>query len=71
MIKLLLMPCVILSLSNCTTMFGTRTTTDSFCKVYDPVVVNKGDGSIAAPPAVQRRILGNEQTYRGLCKESK
>ena len=51
-----------LSLSNCATL-----TTDSYCQVYNPVVVNKGDGSITAKTAVKKRILANEQTYRSQC----
>lgn len=41
---------------------------DSFCLTYQPVVVAKGDGSIAAAPGPKRRILANELTYRRLCK---
>ena len=55
--------CVILSLSSCS-----ATLTDSYCSVYNPVVVESGDGKIAAKTSVKRRILANEQTYRTLCK---
>lgn len=41
---------------------------DSFCEVYQQIVVAKGDGSIAASPGVKRRVLANELTYRKLCR---
>lgn len=40
---------------------------DSYCAVYNPVIVEKGDGAITAKPGVKRRILSNELTYRGQC----
>jgi len=43
---------------------------DSYCQVYNQVVVNKGDGSIVATPGVKRRLLANEKTYREFCKPS-
>lgn len=55
--------CAILSLSNCVTV-----PTDSFCQIYRPIVVQKGDGSIVAPIGVKKRILANELTYREQCK---
>ena len=58
--------CVTLSQSSCAT-----TAVDSFCAVYEPVVVAKGDGTITASSGVKRRLLGNEQTYRGLCAPAK
>ncbi|MET4315884.1 hypothetical protein ABIC01_008913 [Bradyrhizobium sp. RT4b] len=51
-----------LSLSNCT-----PEQIDSFCQVYNQVIVQKGDGSISAPPAVKRRLLANELLYRQQC----
>jgi hypothetical protein len=42
---------------------------DSYCQVYNPVVVSRGDGQITAPLAVKRRILANELTYRQECKK--
>jgi hypothetical protein len=42
---------------------------DSFCQVYDKVIVQKGDGAIAAPAGVKRRLLANELTYRKLCPQ--
>lgn len=52
-----------LSLGSC------QTTVDSFCEVYNQVVVQKGDGTITASSGVKRRLLANELTYRQLCKE--
>lgn len=40
---------------------------DSFCQVYNQVVLQKGDGTIVASPGVKRRLLANELTYRQLC----
>jgi hypothetical protein len=40
---------------------------DSFCQLYNKVIVEKGDGSINAPPAVKRRLLANELLYREQC----
>lgn len=42
---------------------------DSYCQVYNPVVVSRGDGQISAPLAVKKRILANELTYRQECKK--
>lgn len=42
---------------------------DSYCSVYVPVVVQKGDGAISATSGVKRRILANELTYRDQCKK--
>jgi NAD(P)H-hydrate repair Nnr-like enzyme with NAD(P)H-hydrate dehydratase domain len=39
---------------------------DSFCQVYNQVVLQKGDGTIVASPGVKRRLLANELTYRQL-----
>lgn len=41
---------------------------DSFCQVYNQVVLQKGDGAIVASPGVKRRLLANELTYRKLCQ---
>lgn len=41
--------------------------TDSFCQIYNQVVVSKGDGAIAASLPVKKRILANELTYRDQC----
>lgn len=56
--------CTILSLGSC------QTVTDSFCQIYNPVVVQKGDGAITATSGVKRRILANEQTYRSQCPKT-
>lgn len=53
-----------LSLSNC----ATAPVVDSFCQVYNPVVVEKGDGTITAKSGVKKRILANELTYKDQCK---
>lgn len=54
---------VALSLSSC----AHKPPVDSFCQLYSPIVVNKGDGDIKALPPVKRRILGNELLYRSQC----
>ncbi len=41
---------------------------DSFCQIYNQVIVQKGDGAITATPEVKRRLLANELTYRSQCK---
>jgi hypothetical protein len=42
---------------------------DSYCVVYNKVIVKKGDGSIMASPGVKKRILANELTYRSQCPQ--
>lgn len=42
---------------------------DSFCQVYNKVIVQKGDGKIAASDGVKRRLLANELTYRSQCPQ--
>jgi hypothetical protein len=42
---------------------------DSFCQVYNKVIVQKGDGAITASSGVKRRLLANEQFYREQCKD--
>jgi hypothetical protein len=42
---------------------------DSFCQVYNKVIVQKGDGKIVAPSGVKRRLLANELTYRSQCPQ--
>jgi hypothetical protein len=64
----LMLVCAALSLSSCATV---KPPIDSFCQVYNPVVVAKGDGEIAAPSGVKRRILANELTYRDQCLPKK
>lgn len=57
----LMLSFVALSPSSC------QTTTDSYCQVYNPVIVEKGDGTITAKSGVKKRILANELTYRDQC----
>ena len=40
---------------------------DSFCQVYNQVVLQKGDGTITASAGVKKRLLANELTYRQQC----
>lgn len=61
---LLMLSFVALSPSSCT-----PEQIDSFCQVYDKVIVQKGDGAISAPAGVKRRLLENELTYRKLCPQ--
>ncbi len=58
----LTMLCVGLSLSSCT-----PEQIDSFCILYNKVIVEKGDGKITAPPEVKKRLLANELLYREQC----
>lgn len=57
--------CAALNLSSCA-----HAPIDSFCQIYTPVVVAKGDGLITASSGVKKRLLGNELTYRSQCKGS-
>jgi hypothetical protein len=41
--------------------------TDSFCSVYNRVIVEQGDSAISARGTVKRRIAANDVTYRCLC----
>lgn len=40
---------------------------DSYCQLYNQVIVSRGDASITAPLSVKKRILANEQLYRRVC----
>ena len=40
---------------------------DSFCQVYNQVILQKGDGAIVASSGVKKRLLANELTYRQQC----
>jgi hypothetical protein len=42
---------------------------DSFCQVYNKVIIEKGDGKIVASDGVKKRLLANELTYRSLCPQ--
>ena len=44
--------------------------TDSFCLLYDKVIVEQGDSKISAPLAVKKRLLANELKFKRLCKGS-
>ena len=65
--KLMLL-CVALSLANCA---AKTVPIDSYCQVYNPVVLQKGDGAITATSGVKKRILANELTYRDQCTVKK
>jgi hypothetical protein len=60
--------CMALSLSSCAHV---PPSTDSFCQIYNRVVVQKGDGAITATSGVKKRILANELTYRDQCVAAK
>lgn len=61
MIKLSMMLCATLSLSSCATK--PPMVLDSFCKLYEPVIQEKGDAAslTAARLSVKKRILGNDK----------
>lgn len=63
-LPMLMLALSVLSPSSCTT-----TQVDSFCQVYNKVVVEKGDGKIVASEGVKKRLLANELTYRSLCPQ--
>lgn len=63
-LKRLTLACAALSLSSCV---HAPPPVDSFCQIYNRVVLQKGDGSISATPGVKRRILANELTYKDQC----
>ena len=62
----LMMGLLALSLSSCT-----PEQIDSFCQVYNQVIVQKGDGKIVASSEVKKRLLANELTYRDQCMPKK
>jgi hypothetical protein len=68
LLKRSMLVCAALSLSSCA---HAPPPVDSFCQIYNRVVVAKGDGAIAATPDVKKRILANELTYRDQCKAKK
>jgi len=63
--KMLILIFVTLSLSSCVTTGNPPT--DSFCQIYNQIVIAKGDGAIKASAGVKRRILANELMYRSQC----
>ncbi len=65
LMQTLTLVCAGLSLSSCT-LFQKAAPLDSYCLIYNPVVVERGDGAITAKPAVKKRILANELNY-GQC----
>lgn len=67
-LRMLTLVCASLSLNGCASLpFGQPVAVDSFCQVYNKVVVAKGDSAISASTAVKKRILANELTYRSQC----
>lgn len=64
LMKRSMLVCATLSLSSCA---HAPPPVDSFCQIYNRVVVQKGDGTITATPGVKKRILANELTYRSQC----
>ncbi len=62
--KILMPVCAVLSLSSCQ---HTALQVDSFCQIYNRVVIAQGDGTILASPGVKRRLLANELLYRQQC----
>lgn len=69
----LILVCATLSLGSCASMglpdpFAAKSVVvDSYCQVYTPIIVEKGDGTMVAKVGVKKRILANEQTYRAQC----
>ena len=55
-------------LSGCATAPARVIATDSFCAVYQPVIVAPGDGDIRAPLGVRQRIAANETIHRRECR---
>lgn len=65
--KMSMLSLLVLSLSSCQTV----SVDDSFCLVYNKVIVAKGDGAITASQGVKRRLLANELTYNDQCQKEK
>jgi hypothetical protein len=68
LMRRLTLVCATLSLSSCA---HAPPPTDSFCQIYNRVVVQKGDGAITATSGVKKRIYANELTYRDQCVPKK
>ena len=68
LLKRSMLVCAALSLSSCQ---RTAPVVDSFCQIYNPVVVAKGDGTITATDGAKRRLLANELTYWDQCVPKK
>jgi hypothetical protein len=62
---MLILPLLALNPSSCT-----PEEIDSFCQVYQRVVLEKGDGKIVASDGVKRRLLANELFYKEQCHQS-
>lgn len=62
--KMLMLSFVALSPSSCS-----QEQLQDFCLLYQKVIVQKGDGTIVAPPGVKRRLLANELIYRDQCPQ--
>ena len=62
LLMLLMLSLLALSQSSCT-----QDEIDSFCLIYNKVIVEKGDSKIIAPIGVKRRLLENEQFYVDNC----
>jgi len=62
----LMMVCATLSLSSCA---HAPPPTDSFCQIYNKVILQKGDGKIVASSGVKKRLLANELLYREQCPQ--
>lgn len=67
-IKRSMLVCAALSLSSCA---HAPPPTDSFCQIYNKVVIAKGDGAITATSGVKKRLLANELTYQDQCVPKK
>lgn len=63
------LPMLMLALSVLSQNSCTPEQIDSFCQVYNKVIVEKGDGKIVASEGVKKRLLANELTYRSLCPQ--
>lgn len=62
-------PMLMLALSALNPSSCTPEQVDSFCQVYNKVIVQKGDGKITATDGVKRRLLANELLYREQCPQ--
>ena len=62
-------PMLIMALSALSPSSCTPEQVDSFCQVYNKVIVQKGDGKIVASEGVKRRLLANELFYREQCPQ--
>lgn len=41
---------------------------DSYCRTYEQIIREKGDGTIVASRGVKNRIAANELTYQCVCR---